>query len=68
MNSLKNLKMEKVKSLPSDKEDVKKFRVALEQKTEKAFADFAKSKQKIQESANQMSGRYIMRSEWVIKL
>ena len=52
MNSLKKLKMKKVKNLLSSKEDVKKVRSSLEQKTAQAFVDFAKSKQKVQEMAH----------------
>lgn len=52
MNSLKKLKMKKVKSLFLLKEDVKKVRSSLEQKTDKAFVEFAKSKQKSQELAH----------------
>ncbi len=49
MNSLKKLKMKKVKDLLSEKEDIKKVRASLEQKTDKAFVEFARSKQKAQE-------------------
>ncbi|MBT9440178.1 MAG: hypothetical protein KAT52_03825 [Desulfobacterales bacterium] len=52
MNSLKKLKMKKVKNLLSSKEDVNKVRSSLEQKTAQAFVDFAKSKQKVQEMAH----------------
>jgi len=52
MNSLKKLKMKKVKNVLSSKEDVNKVRTSLEQKTAKAFGDFAKSKQKVQEMAH----------------
>ena len=44
--------MKKVKSLFLLKEDVKKVRSSLEQKTDKAFVEFAKSKQKSQELAH----------------
>jgi hypothetical protein len=52
MNSLKKLKMKKVTGLLSSKEDVRKVRSSLEQKTAQAFAEFAKSKQKVQELAH----------------
>lgn len=52
MNSLKKLKMKKVKNLFSVKEDVKKVRSSLEEKTDKAFVEFARSKQKVQELAH----------------
>lgn len=52
MNSLKKVKMRKVKNLLSSKEEVGKARAALEQRTEKAFEEFAKSKQKAQEMAH----------------
>ena len=52
MNSLKKLKMEKVKNLLSSKEDINKVRSSLEQKTTRAFIDFAKSRQKVQEMAH----------------
>jgi hypothetical protein len=51
MNSLKKLKMKKVKDLLSSKEDVNNVRSSLEEKTAQAFVDFAKSKQKVQELA-----------------
>jgi hypothetical protein len=44
MNSLKKLKMKKVKNLFSSKEDVSKVFASLDQKTDKVFDDFAKSK------------------------
>lgn len=53
MNSLKKVEMKKVEDLLSSKEAVSKVRTSLEQKTEKAFSDFAKSKQKVQEMAHQ---------------
>lgn len=53
MNSLKKMKMRKVKNLLSSKEDVSKVRTSLEQRTEKAFNDFTKSKQKVREMAHQ---------------
>ena len=49
MNSLKKLKMTKVKNLFLVKEDVKKVRSTLEQKTDQVFVEFARSKQKAQE-------------------
>ncbi len=52
MNALKKVKMRKVKNLLSSKEAVGKVRASLEQRTEQAFSDFAKSKQKIQEMAH----------------
>lgn len=52
MNSLKKLKMKKVKNLFSSKEDVNKVFASLEQKTAKAFDEFAKSKQKVREMAH----------------
>ena len=52
MNSLKNLKMKKVKNfLPSEKA-VEKVRKNLEKKTEKDFRNFARSKQKVRELAH----------------
>jgi hypothetical protein len=51
MNSLKKLKMKKVKDLFSSKEDVSKVFASLEQKTAQAFDKFAKSKQKVLEMA-----------------
>ena len=53
MNSLKKIKMRKVKNLLSSKEEVGKVRAALEQRTEKAFDEFARSKQKTQEMSHQ---------------
>lgn len=53
MKSLKKVKMRRSKDLLSTKEAVGKVRASLEQKTEKAFSDFAKSKQKVQEMAHQ---------------
>lgn len=52
MNSLKKLKMKKVKDFFSEKEDVKKVRSSLEKKTDQAFVEFARSKQKVQELAH----------------
>ncbi|MEI6259404.1 MAG: hypothetical protein WCR46_05810 [Deltaproteobacteria bacterium] len=51
MNSLKKLKMKKVKNLFSSKEDVSEVFASLEQKTAQIFDKFAKSKQKVQELA-----------------
>jgi hypothetical protein len=51
MNSLKKLKMKKVKNLFSSKEDVSEVFASLEQKTAPIFDKFAKSKQKVQELA-----------------
>ena len=53
MNSLKSLKMKKVKDFLSSEEAIKKARMSLEKKTEKDFKDFARSKQKVRELANQ---------------
>jgi hypothetical protein len=52
MNSLRKLKMKKVTTLLSSKEDVNKVRSSLEEKTAQAFDDFAKSRQKVQEMAH----------------
>ena len=52
MNSLKKLKMTKVKDFLASKEDVKRVGSSLEEKTAQAFLDFAKSKQKVQELAH----------------
>ncbi len=49
MNSLKKLKMKKIKNLLSTKEEVVRVRSSLEKKTAHAFDEFAKSKQKTQE-------------------
>ena len=46
MVSLKRLKMNKVFTLLSSKDDVREFRNSLEIKTKYAFAEFAKSRQK----------------------
>ncbi len=53
MNSLKGLKMKKVSGFLDSKEAIQKTRVALEQKTEKDFRDFARSKQNVREQAHQ---------------
>jgi len=52
MNSLRKLKIKKVTTLLSSKEDVNKVRSSLEEKTAQAFDDFAKSRQKVQEMAH----------------
>ena len=52
MNSLKSLRMKKVKDVLASKEAVKKTRKTLEQKTEKAFRDFARSMQNVRELAH----------------
>lgn len=49
MNSLKRLKMKKVKNLLSTKEEVRKVFSSLEDKTARAFNEFAKARQKTQE-------------------
>ncbi len=53
MNSLKSLRMKKVKDILASKEDVKKTRISLEEKTEEIFRDFARSRQNVQELAHQ---------------
>jgi len=52
MNSLKNLKMNRVKDFLASEEDIKRARVALEQKTESYFCEFARSKQNVREIAH----------------
>ena len=52
MNSLRTLKMKKVKGFLTTKEAVKKARVALEKKTEKALQASVHSKQKARELAH----------------
>ena len=52
MNSLRKLKIKKVTTLLSSKEDVNKVRSSLEEKAAQAFDDFAKSRQKVQEMAH----------------
>jgi hypothetical protein len=52
MNSLRTLKMKKVKGFLATKEAVKKARVALEKKTEKALQASVLSKQKARELAH----------------
>ncbi|MFH1674494.1 MAG: hypothetical protein ABIF87_13850 [Pseudomonadota bacterium] len=44
--------MKKVKGFLASKETVKKTRMTLEQKTEKDFRDFARSKQNVRELAH----------------
>ena len=52
MNSLKSLKMKKVRGFMATKESVKKARLNLEQKTEKDFRGFARAKQNVRELAH----------------
>lgn len=52
MLSLKKVKLKAITGLLASKEDVRKARASLEMKTEQAFADFAKAKQKVQEMAH----------------
>jgi hypothetical protein len=52
MRSLKKVKMKKTTSLLATKDKVRKARSSLEVKTEKAFSEFAKSKQKVRETAH----------------
>ena len=52
MNSLKTLKMRRVKGFLASKEAVKEARVALEKKTEKALQASVRSKQKARELAH----------------
>ena len=52
MNSLKSLKMKKVKDVLSSKEEIKEARAALEKSTEKAYRDFARSKQDVREQVH----------------
>ena len=52
MNSLKNLKMKKVKGFFVSRETVKKTRMALELKTEEDFREFARSRQNVRELAH----------------
>jgi hypothetical protein len=52
MRSLKKLKMKKTAKQLSTKDEVRKARHSLEEETEKAFAEFAKSKQKDREMAH----------------
>jgi len=51
MKSLKSLNMKKVKDFFPSKEAVREIRNSLEQKTEKDFRDFARSKQNVREQA-----------------
>ncbi len=52
MRSLKKIKIKKIKKRLSTKDEVRKARHSLEKETEKAFAEFAKSKQKDREMAH----------------
>lgn len=52
MRSFKKIKMQKITNLLSSKDEVRNARSSLETKTEQAFAEFAKSKQKVQEMAH----------------
>lgn len=52
MRSLLKVTMKKTENLLSSKEEVCEARTSLEKKTERAFEDIAKSKQKTQEMAH----------------
>jgi hypothetical protein len=52
MRSLKKIKMKKTTKRLSTKDEVRKARHSLEKETEKAFNEFAKSKQKDREMAH----------------
>ena len=52
MNSLKSLKMKKKEGFLVSRDTVKKTRMALEQKTEKDFREFARSRQNVRELAH----------------
>ena len=52
MNSLRKLKMKKVRDILSSKEEVRLVHTALEKKTAETFRDIAKSKQKVRELAH----------------
>lgn len=52
MRSLKRIKTRDTANVFATKDDVRKARQALETKTEPAYAEFAKAKQKIQEQAH----------------
>jgi hypothetical protein len=52
MNSLRKLKMKKVRNILSSKEEVRLVHTALEKKTAATFRDIAKSKQKVRELAH----------------
>ena len=52
MNSLKNLKMKKSKDFLSSEKMIKKVRIRLEEKTEKDFRAFDRSRQKARELAH----------------
>ena len=52
MNSLKVLKMKRAKNILASKAAVRKARRELEQKTEKTFQGYARSKQRVRELAH----------------
>ena len=52
MRSLNKIKMKETTPVLATKEDVRKARTSLEAKTEQAYAEFAKAKQKVQEQAH----------------
>jgi hypothetical protein len=52
MRSLQKVTMKKTENLLSSKEAVREARSSLEKKTERAFEEFARSKQKNQEMAH----------------
>lgn len=52
MKLLKKLKMKKVPNLLTSKEDVRKVRCSLEDRTAKDFISFVKSKHKVNEMAH----------------
>jgi hypothetical protein len=52
MLSIKSLKMKKVEDLFPSREAVREIRISLEQKTEKDFRDFARSKQNVREKTH----------------
>jgi len=52
MKSLKKLKMKKVTNLLTSKVDVRKVRCSLEDRTDKDFISFVKSKHKVNEMAH----------------
>ena len=52
MLSIKSLRMKKVKDFFPSREAVREIRNSLEQKTEKDFRDFARSKQNVREQAH----------------
>lgn len=53
MNSLRKLRMKKVKDVVTTKEDVKKVQSSLEKKTTTAFEKFEMSRKKVHELAHQ---------------